>query len=77
MAVDPGEENVIYSFTFFFSIIFKNMFFDEEKQDKIAHLDQYLAEWLEHIETRNIETNKGSVKDSCYPQFAKFDYHQL
>jgi hypothetical protein len=53
------------------------MYFDEEKQDKLAHLDEYLSEWLEHIETRNIETNKGSVKDSCYPQFAKFDYNQL
>lgn len=58
MAFDPEEENNLY----------------ETKQDMVAQLDSLLEEWLAHTEERNIATKKGSVKDSCYPQFSRFSW---
>jgi len=60
---DPATENNLYG--------------REDKQALQAHMDEYLSDWLEHLEKREIATKKGRVKDSCYPQFARFNHLNL
>ena len=39
----------------------------------IRHLDSWLEEWLEHLEEREIATKNGAEKNSCFPQFRRFN----
>ena len=70
---DPATKNVILLWREMILNYFQNLYFKEEKQDLLAHMDSYLNDWLEHIEKREIAIEKGKVKDSCYPEFERFN----
>ncbi|CAG5090392.1 Oidioi.mRNA.OKI2018_I69.PAR.g12584.t1.cds [Oikopleura dioica] len=56
---DPEEKN--------------NLIDNEGTQDFVAYLDDYLSDYLDHLEKREIATRKGAEKESCYPQFVRFN----
>jgi arylsulfatase A-like enzyme len=56
---DPEEKNNLYN--------------DENQASYISHIDKYLNDWLEHVESREEATRNGAEKDNCYPQFERFN----
>jgi len=52
-----------------------NLFNNPEQAAVIEHMDTYLNDWLQHIEKREAATQKGLVKDSCYPAFEHSNYY--
>jgi arylsulfatase A-like enzyme len=56
---DPEEKNNLYN--------------DEDQANYISYIDKYLNDWLEHVELREEATRKGADKDTCYPQFERFN----
>ena len=53
------------------------MFFNEDKQRLRDRMDIYLRDWLEHLEEREIATEKGKNNDNCYPEFKRFKHLNL
>ena len=56
---DPEEKNNLYNI--------------ENQASYISFIDQYLKDWLEHVELREEATRKGAEKENCYPQFERFN----
>merc|ERR1719215_1892372 len=54
-----------------------NLFYDEEQQPFVAYLDDYLKDWLAHLEARESATEKGKKKESCFPEFQRYKHLNL
>ena len=51
----------------------RNLFNAENQASYLSYLDQFLKDWLQHIDLREEATRKGAEKDNCYPQFVRFN----
>jgi len=51
----------------------RNLFNAENQASYLSYLDQFLKDWLQHIDLREEATRKGAEKDNCYPQFERFN----
>ncbi|CAG5108343.1 Oidioi.mRNA.OKI2018_I69.chr1.g3750.t1.cds [Oikopleura dioica] len=50
-------------------------YYGEESFAKFqSYLDQYLIDWLNHIDAREEATKRGADKENCYPQFERFNW---
>jgi arylsulfatase A-like enzyme len=75
---DPEAKKVgRLRFSFMISEMLQNLFYDEEQQAFVAYLDNYLNDWISHLEARELSTEKGKRKDSCFPEFNRFKYLNL
>jgi len=54
-----------------------NLFYDVDKQALVAHMDNYLNDWLAHLAARDAATEKGKKRDSCFPEFHRFTHLNL
>jgi arylsulfatase A-like enzyme len=51
----------------------RNLFNAENQANYLSYLDQYLKDYLQHIELREAATRKGAEKEICYPPFERFN----
>ena len=47
---------------------------NENRIKFIAYLDDYMKDWLNHIDAREEATKRGRDQENCYPQFERFNW---
>jgi len=54
-----------------------NLFYKEDKQWLISHYDDLLKDWLSYLEARDLATENGAKRDSCFPEFERWKWLNL